>query len=107
MEEAKETTAKASEEAEEAAADTSEEAKKAAGSSKKSETAADASEEGTASSSSQSAVSQNSEYIIPDSSTRLLTAADLNGLSKNELRLARNEIFARYGRRFKDQELQE
>ncbi|MGL6201963.1 MAG: YARHG domain-containing protein [Lachnospiraceae bacterium] len=109
-EEAKESTADASEEAENATADTSEEAKKAAGSSKDAEKAADAAEEtgsGVAGSSSQSSVSQNSEYIIPDSSTRLLTAADLNGLSKDELRLARNEIFARYGRRFKDQELQE
>lgn len=38
-----------------------------------------------------------SEYILPESSTRLLTEADLSGLSKEELRLARNEIFARYG----------
>jgi hypothetical protein len=34
---------------------------------------------------------------LPESNTRLLTEADLNGLSKEELRLARNEIFARYG----------
>ena len=38
-----------------------------------------------------------SEYILPESNTRLLTEADLSGLSKEELRLARNEMFARYG----------
>lgn len=46
------------------------------------------------------------EYIIADSSTRLLTEADLQGLSKAQLDLARNEIFARHGRTFKKQELQ-
>lgn len=38
-----------------------------------------------------------SEYILPESNTRLLTEEDLSGLSKEELRLARNEMFARYG----------
>lgn len=45
-------------------------------------------------------------YILPDSNIRLLTDADLKGLSAKELRYARNEIFARYGRKFKDKELQ-
>lgn len=45
----------------------------------------------------QNSVTDASEYILPESNTRLLTEADLNGLSKEELRLARNEIFARYG----------
>ncbi|MBO4901491.1 MAG: YARHG domain-containing protein [Lachnospiraceae bacterium] len=49
---------------------------------------------------------QVSEYIIPDSSDRYLTDADVMGLSSEELRIARNEIFARHGRRFKDAELQ-
>ena len=48
----------------------------------------------------------NSDYLIPDSSNKLLTEADLAGLSKDELRKARNEIVARHGRRFKDAELQ-
>lgn len=39
----------------------------------------------------------DSEYILPESNVRLLTEADLSGLSKEELRLARNEMFARYG----------
>lgn len=36
-------------------------------------------------------------YLLPDSNSRKLTRADLQGLSKEELRLARNEIFARHG----------
>lgn len=40
---------------------------------------------------------EDSEYILPNSDTVKLTKADLQGLSKEELRLARNEIFARYG----------
>ncbi len=39
----------------------------------------------------------SSEYILPDSSTRKLTRAELQGLTKEQLRLARNEIFARHG----------
>lgn len=50
---------------------------------------------------------ENSEYIIPDSDTRKITKKDLKGLSKDELRIARNEIYARHGRRFDDEELQE
>lgn len=38
-----------------------------------------------------------SKYILPDSDSRKLTRADLEGLSKEQLRLARNEIFARHG----------
>ena len=44
--------------------------------------------------------------IIPDSDSRKLTEDDLEGLSAEKLRIARNEIYARYGRRFKDKELQ-
>ena len=44
--------------------------------------------------------------IFPDSSERLLTQADVAGLSAWELQLARNEIYARHGRRFTNQELQ-
>ena len=46
-----------------------------------------------------------SEYILPYSNTRPLTNADLNGLTSDLLRLARNEIYARYGRQFNDPEL--
>lgn len=37
------------------------------------------------------------EYLIADSNTRELTREDLAHLSKEELRLARNEIYARHG----------
>lgn len=46
------------------------------------------------------------DYMIPESNSRYLTEADLMELSKDELRIARNEILARHGRRFKDSELQ-
>lgn len=39
----------------------------------------------------------DSEYILPNSNTKKLTRDDLKGLTKEELRLARNEIFARHG----------
>ena len=40
------------------------------------------------------------DYILPKSGTQLLTREDLTGLSKDDLALARNEIYARHGRRF-------
>lgn len=46
------------------------------------------------------------DYIIYDSDRRYVTSADLNLLTQEELRLARNEIYARKGRRFNDQYLQ-
>lgn len=44
----------------------------------------------------------NHDYIIPDSNTRYLTHQELHtsGLTQEELALARNEIYARHGRRF-------
>lgn len=53
-----------------------------------------------------SAAVLDSEYILPDSASRYLTADEVSGLSKEMLRLARNEIYARKGRRFQDAELQ-
>ncbi len=50
---------------------------------------------------------EESDYIIPDSDSRELTELDLRFLSADELRLARNEIYARHGRKFKSQELQD
>jgi hypothetical protein len=44
--------------------------------------------------------------IFPNSSRRRLTQADLAGLSPAQLRLARNEIFARNGRVFVDPALE-
>lgn len=46
-----------------------------------------------------------SGVVIPDSSDRLLSADELGNYSALELRIARNEIFARNGFRFKDASL--
>ena len=45
-------------------------------------------------------------YILPDSSLRELTIADISGLSHDQLELARNEIYARHGRKFTNPTLQ-
>ena len=49
--------------------------------------------------------SSQSDYILPDSSSRYLTAADVAGLSEYELEIARNEIYARHGYIFNDKDL--
>lgn len=49
---------------------------------------------------------RSSEYVLPDSDSRYLTYEDLDKLSVEECRLARNELFARHGRRFNDDALQ-
>lgn len=46
-----------------------------------------------------------SAYILPQSAERRLTEADLEGLSHQQLCLARNEIYARHGRRFKNKDI--
>ena len=48
----------------------------------------------------------NNEYILPESSTRLLERKDLENLSAEQCRLARNELYARHGRMFDDAALQ-
>lgn len=45
------------------------------------------------------------DYILPNSDSRYLTKSDLEGLSKEECRLARNELYARHGRKFDDEAL--
>ena len=52
------------------------------------------------------AVNLNADYIFPDSDSRYLTDEEINSLSKDEARLAVNEIAARHGRQFKDTGLQ-
>ena len=42
----------------------------------------------------------NSDYIIFGSDSRYITEEDLTSLTKQEVQLARNEIFARHGRKF-------
>ena len=46
-------------------------------------------------------------YIFPNSNTEYLTKSDLSGMSKSEINLAKNELYARHGRKFKSKELQE
>jgi hypothetical protein len=46
------------------------------------------------------------DYVLPDSSTRLYSADELEGYTDWELYIARNEIYARHGRRFKNGDLQ-
>ena len=45
-------------------------------------------------------------YILPNSDSIYLTEKDLRDFSAEECRFARNEIYARHGRKFNDEELQ-
>lgn len=47
------------------------------------------------------------DYVIPDSNSRYLTDSELKYLSLQELNYAKNEIFARKGRKFQSKELQD
>lgn len=48
----------------------------------------------------------NPQFILPLSDQVYLTREDIEGLSAEELRIARNEIYARHGRLFRDEALQ-
>ena len=50
---------------------------------------------------------KSSGYILPDTGTRNYTKDELKSLSKSQLRLARNEIYARHGRKFNTADLKE
>lgn len=54
----------------------------------------------------QPTVLASSEYIIPDSDTRVLEEKDIQGFTAEQCRLARNELYARHGRIFDDASLQ-
>lgn len=47
------------------------------------------------------------DYVLADSDTRLYTADELSSYSNWELYIARNEIYARHGRGFNNQDLQD
>ncbi len=49
----------------------------------------------------------NSEYILPNSDSEKLTNELVNSLSESDISLAINEIYARHGRRFQNEDLQE
>ncbi len=51
-------------------------------------------------------VSITSDYVISDSNTRVIETTELESLSPWELKVARNEIYARHGREFVHQDLQ-
>lgn len=46
------------------------------------------------------------QWYFADSAERLLTQDDIAGMTARDLKYARNEIYARHGRRFNSQELQ-
>jgi serine/threonine protein kinase len=46
------------------------------------------------------------DYILPNSDTTIITEADIANFSPEQLRLARNEIYARHGYEFKSEDLQ-
>ena len=48
----------------------------------------------------------NTDYILPQSSSQVLTNSDISGLSLQQLNYAKNEIYARHGRKFDSPELQ-
>ena len=47
-----------------------------------------------------------SEEILPESDSRLLTQNDVDGLTLQQINYAKNEIYARHGRKFASKELQ-
>lgn len=49
---------------------------------------------------------QDQDYILPGSDRRYLSRSDLEGFTAEDCRLARNEIYARHGRMFQDEALQ-
>ncbi len=76
-----------------------------------SETAADESKDDDASDGEETGMEpladEDGEYIFPESHVRLLTREELKSPSPDDLRIARNEIYARHGRRFTSSDLQE
>jgi len=53
-----------------------------------------------------SSVASSSDYIISDSSTREISKSELTKLTPWQLKVARNEIYARHGREFVHKDLQ-
>ena len=51
-------------------------------------------------------IAEEEEYVFDDSNSRYLTEEDLDKLTPSELRIARNEIYARHHRLFDDESLQ-
>lgn len=51
-------------------------------------------------------VNADTEYMLPGSDSRYLRISELRGMTADECRIARNELFARHGRLFNDEALQ-
>lgn len=49
----------------------------------------------------------NGDYILPDSDTEYISESEIEGMSKEELTLALNEIYARYGLMFNTTSIQQ
>lgn len=54
----------------------------------------------------ETSANQTSDYIIPSSNQKYLSNSDIAHLSLREINYAKNEIYARHGRKFKSPELQ-
>lgn len=52
-------------------------------------------------------INSSNGFILPESDSRYYSDSELNELTDYQLYLARNEIYARYGRAFKNQDLQD
>lgn len=46
-------------------------------------------------------------YIFPDSDTSYLSKSDLKEMTKSQINLAKNELYARHGRMFRREDLQD
>ena len=49
--------------------------------------------------------SREDDYILPEAQNHIYTQEELSDLTREELRIARNEIYARHGRKFKSDDL--
>ena len=54
----------------------------------------------------ESMAEENCEFVFPEDNVYTITEEDLEGKTAMECKIARNEIYARYGRIFKDEQLQ-
>lgn len=66
----------------------------------------DGAEEYTESQNEEEYFEESREFILPGSDSRYLSEEDLEGLTAEECRIARNELYARHGRIFTDEALQ-
>lgn len=51
------------------------------------------------------AVNESEDYVLPDSSSRIIKQSEIEKVSKAEIRIAINEIYARHGRIYESEDL--